>query len=153
MVYIILAILWAVIWGCITKKVNENKGYYGGFWLGFWLGFIGLIIVSCKEDNRPAYNSTTDYIAPLEKSEDSWKCAKCGRYNSGYVCECGLLKGDSALLEKQQAERNKQKSEEKVKSDKEVENLQKLKAYKDLLDSGVISQEEFDKKKTELLNL
>ena len=33
-----------------------------------------------------------------------------------------------------------------------VENLQKLKAYKDLLDSGVISQEEFDKKKTELLN-
>lgn len=104
MIYIILAIVWAVTWGCITKKVNENKGYYGGFWLGFWLGFIGLIIVSCKEDNRPAYNSTSDYIAPLEKSE------------------------------------------EKVKSDKEVENLQKLKAYKDLLDSGVISQEEFDKK-------
>lgn len=69
MVYIILAIVWAVIWGCITKKVNENKGYYGGFWLGFWLGFIGLIIVSCKEDNRPAYNSTTDYIAPLENQK------------------------------------------------------------------------------------
>lgn len=106
-----------------------------------------------KETNRPAYNSTSDYIAPLEKSEDIWKCAKCGRYNSGYACECGILKGDSALLEKQQAERNRQKSEEKVKSDKEVENLQKLKAYKDLLDSGVISQEEFDKKKMELLNL
>ena len=98
MIYIILAIVWAVTWGCITKKVNENKGYYGGFWLGFWLGFIGLIIVSCKEDNRPAYNSTSDYIAPLEKSEDIWKCAKCGRYNSGYACECGILRGDSAWL-------------------------------------------------------
>ena len=32
-------------------------------------------------------------------------------------------------------------------------NVQKLKSYKDLLDSGVITQEEFDKKKSELLGL
>ena len=32
-------------------------------------------------------------------------------------------------------------------------NLKKLKKYKDLLDSGIIPQEEFDKKKKELLGL
>lgn len=44
-------------------------------------------------------------------------------------------------------------AEEKDKSEKELLNIQKLKSYKDLLDSGVITQEEFDKKKSELLDL
>ena len=51
----------------------------------------------------------------------------------------------SALLSKE--------TEEKDKSEKELLNVQKLKSYKDLLDSGVITQEEFDKKKSELLDL
>lgn len=42
--------------------------------------------------------------------------------------------------------------EQKKKSDNELENLEKLKSYKELLDSGVITQEDFDKKKAELLN-
>lgn len=53
---------------------------------------------------------------------------------------------DSALL-------SKETEEEKDKSEKELLNIQKLKSYKDLLDSGVITQEEFDKKKSELLDL
>ena len=44
-------------------------------------------------------------------------------------------------------------AEEKDKSEKELLNVQKLKSYRDLLDSGVITQEEFDKKKSELLGL
>lgn len=47
----------------------------------------------------------------------------------------------------------KKAAEEKDKSEKELLNVQKLKSYKDLLDSGVITQEEFDKKKSELLDL
>ena len=43
--------------------------------------------------------------------------------------------------------------QKKDKSEKELLNVQKLKSYKDLLDSGVITQEEFDKKKSELLDL
>lgn len=53
---------------------------------------------------------------------------------------------DSALL-------SKETEEEKDKSEKELLNVQKLKSYKELLDSGVITQEEFDKKKSELLDL
>lgn len=49
--------------------------------------------------------------------------------------------------------RQKKVAEEKDKSEKELLNVQKLKSYKDLLDSGVITQEEFDKKKSELLDL
>lgn len=48
---------------------------------------------------------------------------------------------------------SKATEEEKDKSEKELLNIQKLKSYKDLLDSGVITQEEFDKKKSELLDL
>lgn len=48
---------------------------------------------------------------------------------------------------------SKATEEEKDKSEKELLNVQKLKSYKDLLDSGVITQEEFDKKKSELLDL
>lgn len=44
-------------------------------------------------------------------------------------------------------------AEEKDKSEKELLNVQKLKSYKELLDSGVITQEKFDKKKSELLDL
>lgn len=36
-------------------------------------------------------------------------------------------------------------------SDDELENLKKLKMYKELLDSGAITQEEYDKKKAMLL--
>ena len=35
----------------------------------------------------------------------------------------------------------------------EVDNITEIKKYKELLDSGIITQEEFDKKKKELLNL
>lgn len=36
--------------------------------------------------------------------------------------------------------------------DNELDNLKKLKEYKELLDSGVITQEEFEKKKERLMN-
>lgn len=42
---------------------------------------------------------------------------------------------------------------EKQKSNDELENLEKLKSYKELLDSGVITQKDFDDKKAQLLNL
>ncbi|MCR5202620.1 MAG: SHOCT domain-containing protein [Lachnospiraceae bacterium] len=39
------------------------------------------------------------------------------------------------------------------KSNLENDNITKIKKYKELLDAGAITQEEFDKKKNELLNL
>ena len=157
--YFIAVIVWAFVWGFVTKTVNENKGYEGGFWWGFWLSWIGLIVVVCKPDNHvrsSSYNQGSSYAASRSSSKDTWRCAKCGTYNVGFSCRCGMLRGDSALLEKKQTEAKLEqvKKETEQKSDKtEIENIQKLKLYKELLDSGVITQEEFDKKKAELLKL
>ena len=40
-----------------------------------------------------------------------------------------------------------------LESQSETDNVKKIKEYKELLDSGIITQEEFDKKKAELLKL
>lgn len=159
--YFIGLIIWGVIWGYATKTVNENKGYEGGFWLGFFLGFIGLIIVACKSENRNSYNdytSSTLLSAASQEANDKkvissggWKCSKCGRVNPSYTgtCACGGTKYETEAKAKADAEAAKAKEN----SEKELLELQKLKTYKDLLDSGAISQEEFDLKKKQLLGL
>lgn len=144
----------AIIWGIITYSVNNNKGYYGGFWWGFFLGFIGLIVVACKTDNRTLayyrsqeeetvhrYNSNEINNARLI-NEGGWKCAKCGRTNANYVtsCICGISKKEMQMKEK---ELNTSK----------LENLEVLAKYKELFDSGAITEEEFEKKKRQILGV
>ncbi len=41
---------------------------------------------------------------------------------------------------------------EQNRKDREVNNAEAIRKYKELLDDGIITQEEFDKKKAELLN-
>lgn len=87
--------------------------------------------------------------AAAKHSEDQilqnngWKCNRCGRVNPNYTgtCGCGISRAES---EKWLPEPIKEDSED---------DIQKLKSYKELLDTGVITQEEFDKKKKELLGL
>ena len=100
---------------------------------------------------------------------DGWRCT-CGRKNANYTgtCACGRTKdGRNPAAEarlrkmeqeealKRQAEEQNRKEETELKNAQpepnKFENLKLLKEYKNLLDSGVITQEEFDKKKAELL--
>lgn len=157
--YFIGLIIWGIIWGYATKTVNETRGYEGGFWLGFFLGFIGLIIVACKsKKSYTDYVSSTLLSAASQEANDKkvisnggWKCSKCGRVNPSYTgtCACGGSKYETEAKEKADAEEAKAREN----SEKEFLELQKLKTYKDLLDSGVITQEEFDLKKKQLLGL
>ena len=89
---------------------------------------------------------------------NAWLCT-CGIYNPGYTgtCACGVTKNDL----KYGANRSKASSTKSStapaapkpsKVSAEAERIRLLKEYKELLDSGVLSQEEFDKKKAELLN-
>ncbi len=93
-------------------------------------------------------------------SNNGWKCNRCGKVNPYYTitCVCGISKVENERLAKNAIEKTKEKIAEteakaEKENEKELQNIQKLKAYKELLDSGAISQEEYDKKKSELLNI
>lgn len=151
--YICGVVIWGLVWGYATMTINENKGYEGGFWLGFFLSFIGCIIVACKPTNPDRENHFEKFNQEKFDNEvlrnGGWKCFKCGRINAKYVtsCHCGV-----SIYENQAHERAASEEEKKKATiDLELANLNKLKAYKDLLDSGVITQDEFDKKKAEIL--
>lgn len=143
-IYLIAWIVNGCIFGAITKYINGKKGYIGGgFAWGFWLHWIGIVVVACKE---PAYRPVREPVMrPLEEEvapPNTWKC-RCGRYNAVYVsaCACGLNKNQEELPE----------TAPSVPED-ELKNISLLKEYKALLDSGVITQEEFDQKKKSILS-
>ncbi len=160
-------LLWMI--GCIscgvaTKVLNKEKGYSGGFWWGFFLGVIGIIIVLVRKE-KPTFSygdikkddkelTALEKLAIEKRKEEAlasggWKCIQCGRVNANYTgtCGCGMSKYDNAPRVSVPVELPKQKP----KPEDEMMNLKKLKSYKDLLDAGVISQEDYDKKKAELL--
>lgn len=193
MIYLIGIIIWGLIWGFATRAVISNKGYEENwFWWGFFFGIIAFLVALTKADNkpittysysdrasytsaRPGNNSSatsysadrTSYIEPIVKTEGTWKCAKCSRYNSSILCQCGMLKGDNDKLVKAQEEARRKEEEEQRKAEEaerlkaeetekqrdELTKVKALKEYKELLDAGVITQEEFNVKKKDLLGL
>ena len=82
----------------------------------------------------------------------SWVCAKCGTINPEhkYLCDCGTKKseGEKAVSEIEMASKA---TTEKIDANNNLEKLEVLKKYKELLDMGAITQEEFNNKKAEIL--
>ena len=167
LITIVISIIVSCIFGAITKAINERKGYYGGFAWGFWLGWIGIIVVACRQSNL-YYSPKESIIVPAKNADpapktelprnaisyqspngDSWKC-KCGRYNPRYLssCVCGLNKSGAPSV----APLPEPQKSSAADTDNEFLNIAALKEYKALLDEGVITQEEFDTKKKEILS-
>ncbi len=94
-------------------------------------------------------------------------CPNCGAEAEGNFCpECGTNLTDVAPQVEPDAKpetpaakpeepivqpQEQNKEPEKVKAKAEIDKFEELKRFKELLDSGIITQEEFDKKKAELL--
>lgn len=149
-VYFLLVVFWGCVWGFAVRAVIVNKGYYDEsakwFWLGFFFAFFALAVAFSK----PQCIYEEDYYKSLSPQEQQqkvldsggWKCL-CGAVNASYIstCKCGRTKRD--VLSSQQEEKQ---------GDKSSENIDQLLKYKQLLDAGGIAQEEFDRKKKELLN-
>lgn len=149
---LIVSIILGCIFGAITKYLNEKNGYFGGFAWGFWLGIIGIIIVLCRQ---PAYRSAKESIMrPVEKPvPNTWKCS-CGRYNAMYIssCVCGLNKHQALSPQSAPVEDAVPAADNAPDlSADELKKISLLKEYKELLDTGVITQEEFDAKKKSVL--
>lgn len=85
----------------------------------------------------------------VQESKNDWKCRFCGKVNAEYVgtCGCGRTKQDS--IRKPSIEL-KAKTEN-AHLDTQIESLELLKKYKELLDIGAITQEEYENKKKEII--
>lgn len=128
------------------------------------------VVCICGQ-SRPGQN-VRSVQQSVQQVVNGWKCRFCGRINAVYVgtCGCGRTKEESMLknnniqevksksLEmnskseetKAGNEESKPKSED-TKISNQIENLELLKKYKELLDIGAITQEEFENKKKEII--
>ena len=137
---VIIYLACGVVWGLVVNKIIQNKGYSENwFWWGFFFGIFALIAALIKPDIS---QKTTQ--RPEEQSY--WQCKVCGTRNSDYVgtCKCGNTRANNYSYEKS-------KIEQENAAARELNNLNMLNGYKDLLDQGVITQEEFEEKKKHLL--
>ena len=139
--YFIGAIVNGLIWGAISKAIIGGKGYDEAtqgsyYWIGFFLGLIGFIVALAKPqekaENKISKSSDTD-------NTKGWRCSYCGRWNTEMFlrCNCGRTKFQSDYMD--------------ILSDDNVKYVKIIKKYKELLDMGAITQEDYDRKKTELL--
>lgn len=148
-IILVTYIVQGIIFGIATNKIIENKGYSNNwFWWGFFFGIIALLVSLSKPINNVEQNKDDFWYDTLQSArknktlkEGGWECAFCHTVNENYVsiCSCGKTKKDT--------EQNIKEKE----SNTELDTIELIKKYKELLDSGIITQEEFDKKKQSLL--
>ena len=181
-ILLIATIVNGIIWGAVTYSIADKRGYYGGkwFWLGFFLAWIGVIIAATRPQNDGfAANYRASNIGSSDSevlSRGGWKCI-CGRVNYAYVgtCACGRTK---AGVNREKAELQKRKEEQaavarqQLIAEKEpaksietsaggqseagpaqTSGYAELRELKSLLDDGIITQTEFDKKKREIIGI
>lgn len=175
--YVIGVLVYSIICGFVCLGISSSRGMGGGFWWGFWLGIIGIIVVAVRpNDNQyspkaqnyshSSYSSFSveppakpgTYAASYNRKEKTyeeeiiekggWRCPACGKIHYDYVsaCSCGEKKPPKAKV-----------SEQKISQTNnvlgEVEIIKCLKDYKELLNAGILTNEEFEKKKAQLLKI
>lgn len=151
-IYLLAAIIWGLIWGFATRAVIYNKGYSDNwFWWGFFFGFIALIVALSKSEKH--YNETNTGSSIIKDTfydekimaDGGWKCS-CGRTNYHYVstCACGRSRYDASPAVKTPSHSP---------IEQPTSAIEDIKKFKELLDAGIITQEEFNAKKKQLLKL
>lgn len=115
--------------------------------------------LKCGELKRVKSAPSAKIYHTREPKENEWKCKKCGNINMNYVgtCSCGNRKqdndtfvpADTIQTKSEIIEEETQTVVNKKSSDLSVAD--EIKQFKELLDMGAITQEEFDRKKKDLL--
>ena len=137
-------VAYRALFGAAVDRVITGKGYEEiWFWWGFFFGFLALLVALAKADASGGARPPEDRKEALLQ-EGGWICQRCGQVNPAYTgtCGCGAAKRDRGAPEA-----------EAQREARELAHAQSLKAYKELLDAGALTQEEFDRKKAELLGL
>lgn len=182
-VAVAFGILWGkVTQNIIYNKGYENNWFWWGFWFGVFAVIVACTkpqlppptysnpnFYSSPRAPSPRPSLSTANTKPL--SRDDWQCS-CGRSHPPFVtsCVCGKSKLDAvkpaapapaavpaapvpAPQQLPAAQKAPQAVAEADTLDKERAAIAVLKEYKSLLDSGILTQEEFDSKKKQLLGL
>ena len=155
-VYGVIALVWNVMWGVATQKVIENKGYAENwFWWGFFFGLFAWIVACtkpqyvnpCASASGGFYSGGAGTHEERILKEGGWKCS-CGKVQAAYVSSCSCGKSKSEVLRaRQEWER------EQAEAAEDRRKAAAIKEYKALADAGVITQEEFEAKKKQLLGI
>ena len=164
----------ALICGAISKSISNKRGLSGGFGWGFFLLVIGIIIVALlpvDEKRKEEYLDNTRHI---------YFCPQCfstysgtSNANNGTCPNCkSALSETTILLDTWQTFSDEKKGQMKQAfaegqylrypttntvinsaTNQVVGGAEEIKKYKELLDEGIITQEEFEAKKKQLLGL
>ncbi len=152
-IIIILSLVPCIIFGFATDSVIRNKGYYENwFWWGFFFGILAFVVACAKPQNTYVSNYEINLQQNHENntlSGSGWKC-ECGRTHAAYVSSCTCGKSKKEVMAPVQ---QKKMETHKAESMDEVSKAAAIKEYKELADAGIITQEEFEAKKAQLLGL
>lgn len=127
-VVIMLYIIQGVVFGLLTNKILENRGYDDNwFWWGFFFGVIAMVLAASKPEVS---------------------------YNRGWEKE-SVFAGTGAEARRRADADDEGWEDARYQREEsrhtELDTIELINKYKGLLDSGALTQEEFDKKKCELL--
>ena len=172
---IVSLLIFNIICGAISEKINREKGYAGGFAWGFLLCILGIVVTAVRPYRQyiKTRNNTVSEVPHI-----FW-CTGCGstfsssnsKHTECPTCKC-TLKETTILAE----DWRRLSSEEKLQLKREFANGKHIKSslyndnnkektdsssfskadeirkFKDLLDEGAITEEEYEKAKTKLLS-
>ena len=172
---IVSLLIFNIICGAISEKINREKGYDGGFAWGFLLCILGIVVTAVRPYRQyiKVKNNTVSEVPHI-----FW-CAGCGstfsssnsKHTECPTCKC-TLKETTILAE----DWRRLSSEEKLQLKREFANGKHIKSslyndnnkektdsssfskadeirkFKDLLDEGAITEEEYERAKAKLLS-
>ncbi|MFI3325210.1 MAG: SHOCT domain-containing protein [Clostridia bacterium] len=146
-IYVVSGLIGAVIFGIATQKIIRDKGYDDNWFIwGFLFGFIALIVAASK----PLESEKVVNVKESNFKNGEWLCT-CGTVNQvyNYDCKCGQTKQD-VMIFKQNNKSNNIPNTIKT-TNKSIVTADDLLKLKQLLDAGIITQDEFDAKKNKFL--
>lgn len=161
LIWLFLVIAQGVFFGFATNAIIENKGYTENwFWWGFFFGLLALIVALTKPQRVThsqyrgggLYQSAESAYKQQMLAEGGWKCS-CGRVQASYVstCSCGVSRQSLLDAKRKSAQTPAPAPEKKPVTDKEKADA--IREYKQLMDEGILSAEEFEAKKKQLLGI
>ena len=125
-VWLVVALIWGIVWGAVTRQTIIDKGYDNGaayFFLGFFLGLIGWIYAFSKPDLKKQVQEKMMY---------------------------DYIQGNNQSKQPSMNNNTSENNNSGISSGKAKEELT---AYKNMLDEGLITEEEYEAKKKQILNI